>query len=84
MEDYIKVSTLDNEIEAELLGSVLMERSIPHLIRSYHDTAYDGLFQVQLGFGAVSAPAAYKDEIKEILVELRKGSEESADPDPQP
>jgi len=84
MEDYIKITILDNEIEAELLESVLTERSIPHLIRSYHDTAYDGLFQVQLGFGAVSAPAAYKEEIKEILSELRKGSEGPQEPESQP
>lgn len=84
MEEYIKIAILDNEIEAELLESVLTERSIPHLIRSYHDTAYDGLFQVQLGFGAVRAPAAYKDEIKEILGELRKGSGDSKEPEQQP
>ena len=84
MEDYIKINILDNEIEAELLEYVLRERSIPHLIRSYHDTAYDGLFQVQLGFGSVSAPAAYKEEIKEILSELRKGSEGPQEPEPQP
>jgi hypothetical protein len=74
MDDYIKITTLDNEIEAGLLESVLIERSIPHLMRSYHDTAYDGLFQVQLGWGAVYAPVALKEEIMEILTELRKGS----------
>jgi hypothetical protein len=84
MEDYIKIATLDNEIEAELLESVLMERGIPHLIRSYHDTAYDGLFQVQLGFGTVNAPAVNKDEINEILAELRKESQIPRDPEAQP
>jgi hypothetical protein len=72
MEDYVRAAYLDNEIEAQLLESILMQRDIPHLIRSYHDTAYDGLFQTQLGWGYVSSPPAYQEEIKEILSDLRK------------
>ena len=58
MDDYSKIATLDNDIEAQLLDSILMERQIPHLMRSYHDTAYDGLYQTQKGWGIVSAPEA--------------------------
>ncbi len=72
MEDYIKVVTLDNEIEAGLLESILSERGIPHRMRSYHDTAYDGLFQTQKGWGCINAPESYKEEIKEILSDVRK------------
>ena len=72
MEDYIKAVTLDNEIEAALLESILKERDIPHLMRSYHDTAYDGLYQTQKGWGVVSAPESYREEIKEILSDLRE------------
>jgi len=38
-EPYDKVDVLENEIEAQLLESILNERGIPHRIRSYHDTA---------------------------------------------
>jgi cell division GTPase FtsZ len=72
MEDYKKVVTLDNEIEATLLESILKERDIPHLMRSYHDTAYDGLYQTQKGWGVVSAPESYREEIEEILSDLRE------------
>lgn len=72
MDDYVKVSVLDNEIEAQLLDSILEERDIPHLMVSYHDTAYDGLFQTQKGWGHVSAPTPFKEEILEILDEVRK------------
>ena len=75
MEDYIKVATLDNEIEARLLESILNERAIPHRLRSYHDTAYDGLFQTQKGWGTVNAPESYEDEISEILSDVRKKAE---------
>jgi hypothetical protein len=72
MEDYIKVVILDNEIEAGLLESILSDRGIPHRMRSYHDTAYDGLFQAQKGWGCINAPESYREEIKEILSDVRK------------
>lgn len=71
MGEYIKVATLDHEIEAQLLESILNERDIPHRMRSYHDTAYDGLFQTQKGWGIVSAPEACKGPILEILTDIR-------------
>jgi hypothetical protein len=46
---------------------------------SYHDTAYDGLFQTQKGWGHVSSPSAFKQEILEILDEVRN---EAQHPDP--
>jgi hypothetical protein len=75
MEEYVKVTVLDNEIEAQLLDSILDERDIPHLMVSYHDTAYDGLFQTQKGWGHVSAPTPFKQEILEILDEVRRDAQ---------
>jgi hypothetical protein len=40
-EVYVKVDILENEIEAQLLDSILNERNIPHHIQSYYDTAFD-------------------------------------------
>lgn len=73
-EEYKKVTSLENEIEARLLDSILNERNVPHLIISYYDTAYDGLYQTQKGWGYISAPGVYLEEIREIISYLRKGS----------
>ncbi|UZQ81926.1 DUF2007 domain-containing protein [Thermoanaerobacter sp. RKWS2] len=51
MEGFVKILVLENEIEAKLLEGILKEKGIPHFIRSYHDTAYDGLFQTVTGWG---------------------------------
>jgi hypothetical protein len=72
MEEYKKVATLENEIEARLLDSILNERNISHLITSYYDTAYDGLYQTQKGWGYISAPGVYLEEIREIISIVRK------------
>lgn len=79
MEEYIKIAVLENEIEAGLLDSILTERDIPHMMTSYHDTAYDGLFQTQKGWGVVSAPPDYEKEITEIVQDLRYQATRSDD-----
>ncbi|MBN2033121.1 MAG: hypothetical protein JW836_07580 [Deltaproteobacteria bacterium] len=78
MEDFVKIATLENAFEAQVLDSILAEREIPHLMRSYHDTAYDGLYQTMKGWGHVSAPTTYREEIMEILSDLRKEADRSS------
>ena len=69
--EFIDIAILDNIIEAQLIQSILSEQKIPHLIHSFHDTAYDGLFQVQMGWGKLCAPLSNKEEILEILNDIR-------------
>ncbi len=73
---FIKIAVLDSDIESQLVASILSEQDIPHFLRSYHDTAYDGLFQVQKGWGEISAPQIYKEEILEIIAAVRSGAVE--------
>jgi hypothetical protein len=61
-----KILLLKNEIEAMLLDEILNEKQIPHLIRSYHDSVYDGLWQTQSGWGHIEAPGEYAEEIISI------------------
>lgn len=72
MEGYEKIAVVDNQFEAQLLAEILAERQIPHVLKSYYDAAYDGLFQTQKGWGAVYAPAQYKAELDEIIASLRE------------
>jgi len=43
MGNLVKILLFKNEIESLLLDEILTEKKIPHIIRSYHDAAYDGL-----------------------------------------
>jgi len=70
-QEFIKIVVLENTIEAQLIDSILNEQNIPHRIRSFYDTAYDGLFQFQKGWGEVFAPLALKEEILEIIEIVR-------------
>jgi len=70
-QEFINIAILENVIEAQLIASILNEHNIPHRIRSFHDTAYDGLFQFQMGWGSLFAPLSNKKEILEILNDVR-------------
>jgi hypothetical protein len=77
MENFERIIKLENEIEAQLVGSILEERGIPHFIRTFHDTAYDGLIQMVEGWGEVLAPSEYKDTIISIVEDVRQNRDEN-------
>jgi hypothetical protein len=66
-----KIDDIRDEVEGQQLRAILQSQRIPHHIRSYHDSAYDGLFQVQLGWGYVEAPSEHKGRIKAVLEDIR-------------
>ena len=68
---FIKIAVLENAIEAQLLSSVLTQYEILHRLRSYHDTAYDGLFQLQKGWGVIYGPHEFQEQVLDALGELR-------------
>jgi hypothetical protein len=70
MSNPVKILKLNNEIEAMLLDEILTEKQIPHLIRSYHDSAYNGLWQTQSGWGHLEAPEEYAEEIRNIYDQM--------------
>lgn len=78
MEKLEKVLVLNNEAQARLLESVLRQRKIPHLLRSYSDAAYDGLWQPQRGWGHIEAPKRFHEAVLEIYRDLT-----DKDTDPQ-
>jgi len=69
--EYIRIAPIENAIEGQLMGSILTDQDIPHRIHSFHDTAYDGLYQFQKGWGEITAPEKYRDSILDILEKIR-------------
>ncbi len=72
MSETVKILTFDNEIEARLLSGLLDEIKIPHILRSYHDLAMDGLWQTQSSWGHLEAPEEFRDEILKIYNEMSR------------
>ena len=66
------VAVLEYEVEAEHLAAELTSRDIPHVMKCYHDSALDGLFQLSQGWGHIEAPVECKAAILSILKDLRE------------
>ena len=72
MEEMKRAAVLENAVQAQLLDSILTERNIPHVMVSYRDSAYDGIYQLRRGWGHVEAPERYREEIAAILEDLSR------------
>ncbi|MEW6187882.1 MAG: hypothetical protein AB1585_19310 [Thermodesulfobacteriota bacterium] len=68
--DWIKLITLDNQFQADLLTDALGKSEIPFLVREYKDTAYDGLFAGQKGWGTVMVDKSRLGEAQGIVKDL--------------
>ena len=64
-----KILNISSQIEAMRIREILDSNQIPHLIRSFHDSAYDGLFQHQYGWGVLEADESHEEKILELLKE---------------
>jgi len=67
MDPYVKIVVLENEVQAEAVAGLLAGEGIPHRLRSYHDSALDGVLQGTYGWGHIEAPAEYKARILELV-----------------
>jgi hypothetical protein len=71
-ETPLKIAVLESEVQARLLGAILTDRGIPHIIQSYYSHAYDGVFQLGRGWGHVEAPPRFRAEILRVLRSMRR------------
>ena len=66
----------ENDAEANVIKSILEEHGIYAEIKSFHDTAYDGLFQSQYGWGLIRVSEADYSEALKIVKEWSDASPE--------
>ncbi len=61
----------ENGSEAEVLKKILEEQGIAATVVSFHDTAYDGLFQVQRGWGVLRVAEEDYGRALQIIAEWK-------------
>jgi len=64
----------ENEAEANVIKSILEEHGIYAEIKSFRDTAYDGLFQSQYGWGLIRVSERDFSEAQRIVEEWKNAS----------
>ena len=65
--DMVRIHTVENRFEADLLMQALGEECIPAMLRRFEETAYDGLFVTQMGWGAILVPGDYEEEARSLI-----------------
>ena len=72
MDRWIKAGVVENRFEGDRVSQALDETQIPFLIKSFLDTAYDGLYIPQKGWGAVMVPEGFRDEAEKVISEVKR------------
>jgi hypothetical protein len=76
--DMVRIHTVENRFEADLLMQALGEEYIPAMLRRFEETAYDGLFVAQMGWGAILVPGEYEAEARSLIENVLESVSESA------
>ena len=71
MDHWVKVGTVENRFEGDRISQALQEAGIPFFIKSFLDTAYDGLYIPQKGWGVVMVPEKNREEAKRLISEVK-------------
>lgn len=71
----IRLTTLENRFETDLITDALAQEGIDHVVKPFHDTAYDGLFETQKGYGLLLVEEEQEDRAREIVAAVRDSVE---------
>ncbi len=71
MARWVKAGIVENRFEGDRVSQALNEAGIPFLMKSFLDTAYNGLYIPQKGWGAVMVPENFEDEAERIILEVK-------------
>ncbi len=66
----VKLRPLNNRFEADLLAQALTEAGVTFQVRTFEDTAYDGLFIGQYGWGIMWVEEEDLSDAKEIALQF--------------
>ncbi|UCG11879.1 MAG: hypothetical protein JSU72_15365 [Deltaproteobacteria bacterium] len=67
---FVSVYTIANRFEGDLLMDALKRENVPAILRTFEETAYDGLFVPQRGWGQILVPEENAPEAHEALAPL--------------
>jgi hypothetical protein len=75
---FTNIHTLANRFEADLLLDALNQEAIPAFLRTFEETAYDGLFVCQRGWGWLMVPEELSAQAIAIIAPLLENLKSSA------
>ena len=80
-EEFVPVKVAENSFEVDTVKAALEAEGIPVLVRLFEDTAYDGIYVSQKGWGHVEVPQSAKEKADKIIDELSRAFLEQQEED---
>jgi hypothetical protein len=74
MMDTIRLS-IENKFEADIFTNILDEENISYDLIETHSLAYDGIFEMTMGWGYVEIPQEFKEKAEELYKEFKESLE---------
>ena len=68
-EEFVRLQVVQSLFEGQRMQTLLQAAKIPAMLNSYGDTAMDGLYQAQKGWGEIRVPESRKAEAEKIVEE---------------
>jgi len=85
MARWVKAGVVESRFEGDRVSQALDEGGIPFVMKSFLDTAYDGLYIPQKGWGAVMVPENFEEEARRVILEIKRSfRKEEGDETEQP
>ena len=78
MAHWVKAGVVENRFEGDRVSQALKEAEIPFMIKSFLDTAYDGLYIPQKGWGVVMVPERFREKAERLVKEVKRTFQEEA------
>ena len=71
MARWVNAGVIESRFEGDRVSQALQEAGIPYMINSFLDTAYDGLYIPQKGWGRVMVPEEFCEKVERIMAEVK-------------
>jgi hypothetical protein len=71
MTQWVRAGVIESRFEGDRVLQALNDAKIPFVMKSFLDTAYDGLYLPQKGWGRVMVPEEFRDEAERIITEIK-------------
>ena len=71
-EEFVPVKVAESAFEADRFRAGLEQEGFTVLVRTFHDTAYDGIYVAQKGWGYVEVPRKDQERAGRVVEELER------------
>ncbi len=66
-EVFVRVAVAGDRFEADIMKDALEKEQIPLLVRTFHDTSFDGIFINQKGWALIEVPKSFLPRARQII-----------------